>query len=77
MHEPRTIRGKIEVIDGLYVGRKEAFKHELTGVLLSVFIITKSVHTEDFDRWAVLYDLSKQTSQRLSYRFIRVTHASQ
>ena len=59
MLEPRRVVTKVEVGDGVYVGRKEALKHELADVLYTVLICTECIHVVDFDGWTVLYDLSK------------------
>ena len=74
MLEPRTVDCEVEFGDGVYVGRKEALKHELTDVIYFVLISTKLLHVEDFDGWAVLYDLSKQTNQRQSSSVTQIIH---
>ena len=76
MLEPRHVASEVKVGDGFYVRRKEALKHELTDVLNSVLIQTEGVHIQDFNGWAVLYDLSKQTNQRQSSSFTQILHIS-
>ena len=61
--EPRFVASEVEVGDRINSGREKALNHELTDVLNTVFIQTEAVHIKDFDGWAVLYDLSKQTNQ--------------
>ena len=41
--EPRFVASEIEVFDRVYVGRKEAFKDELTDFFNLVIIITELV----------------------------------
>ena len=49
--------------DVINIGLKKAFKHDLTDVTISILIITKIAHFEDFDGWIILYYLSNQTKQ--------------
>ena len=58
------IATEVEVRDGVYAGAEESFENELTHVLISVFVMTESLHVEIFDRRAVLDDLSEKTGHR-------------
>ena len=67
MPKPWYVITEVEVFDGVYPGRNEAFKHELAYVLNFIFISTEIAHVEDLDGWVVQYDLSEQIDQWQSY----------
>ena len=66
MFKPWRVATEVEIFDGVYTGRKEAFKHKLAYVLNFILISTECKHAEDFDGWIVQYNLSEQIDQRQS-----------
>ena len=63
--KPRLVASKIEFCDGFYVCTEKRFENDLTYVLISsIFIIAKAVHVQNFDRRAILHDLSEKTGNR-------------
>ena len=62
--KPRFVASEVEFCDWLYVCTEKSFEDNLSYVLIFIFIVAEAIHVQNFDRRAILSDLTEKTGYR-------------